>query len=119
MRRLPFAGPSFVHQCPVTLTHRPGHNGVNTLKQLHFKILTSLKILYKSTRYYSYEMLELKKKVWTLLPNVRLPYLHLLLQLSFLLSVHSDGEVLGGVHCRVTGADLVGVKGPLQCVPLL
>lgn len=48
-----------------------------------------------------------------------LPYLHLLLQLQFLFSVHSDGEVLRGVHCRVTGADRVGVMGPLQCVPLL
>lgn len=57
-----------------------------------------------------------------MLPKVFLcfsPYLHLLLQLPFLFSVHSDGEVLGRVHCGVTGADLVGVMGPLQCVPLL
>lgn len=46
-------------------------------------------------------------------------YLHLLLQMPFLFSVHSNGEVLGRVHCRVTGADLIGVKRPLQCVSLI
>lgn len=46
-------------------------------------------------------------------------HLHLLLQLSFLFSVDSDNEVLGLVHSRATGANLVGVKRPLHCVPLL
>jgi len=48
-----------------------------------------------------------------------LSHLSLLLQMPFLLSIHSDGEVLRGMQCRITGADLVGVKGPLYSVPLL
>lgn len=48
-----------------------------------------------------------------------LPYLQLLLQLPLLFSVYSDGEVLGRFHRRVTRDNLVGVKRPLQCVPLI
>lgn len=43
-------------------------------------------------------------------------YLYLLLQLTFLLRVHSDGEILGGGNRRVGGANLVGVEGLLHCV---
>lgn len=50
---------------------------------------------------------------------MRLLYLYLLLQLLFLLSIHSNGEEVGRMQCRVTGANLLGVKGPLQCVLLI
>lgn len=46
-------------------------------------------------------------------------YLYLLLQLTFLLRVHSDGEILGVGNRRVGGANLVGVEGLLHCVPFV
>lgn len=64
----------------------------------------------------SYALLEIKKTGWSV-PPVSHP--QLLLQLSSLFSVDSDNEVLGRVQSRATGANLVGVKGPLHCVPLL
>lgn len=66
-------------------------------------------------------MFELKKEFGLFFKYVplSLSHLYLLLQLAFFFSIHSDGEVLGRVHCRVTSTNLVRVKRPLNCVPLI
>lgn len=54
----------------------------------------------------------LRHKIW-------LPYLQLLLQLPFLLSIYRDAQVLGGVHCRVYGADHFRVNWLFHHVPFV
>lgn len=64
-------------------------------------------------------MFDLKKEFVFFKICAFVPHLNLLLQLTLFFSIHSDGKVLGRVHCRVTSTNLVRVKGPFNCVPLI
>lgn len=93
-------GISSVRQCPVTSPHTPEHaaegRNMASANPLGFKPIPCFRASHSS-------------------PS----HLDLLFHLPFLFSVHGDVEVLGWMHCRVAGADLVRVKRSLHHVPLV